>query len=181
MPARVGCGRLGTVTDMSNSVNFFLAVIAVLLALCLGFGISLWQQRRRHKALLALLDGADALENILHEARTRMSKMRDVVGRVAPDIGAVAQASLEADGPVQQGLRNLLEHRLWIAKHGPSASYPQLRDAITALRRSHEQIANGLKKLESAGAELAEAARAVEEQEAREPPALRRTAAGDSE
>lgn len=166
---------------MSDYTNLLLAVVGVLLALCIGFGVGLWQQRRRHKALVDLLDGADALEHVLHEARTRMSKMRDVVGRVAPDIGAVAKASLEADGPVQQGLRNLLEHRLWIAKHAPSASYPQLRQAIAALRRSHEQISAGLNKLESAGAELAEAARAVEEQEAREPAALRRTAAGDSE
>ncbi|MBD8524795.1 hypothetical protein [Pseudomarimonas arenosa] len=166
---------------MSEYTNLLLLIVALLLALCIGFGVGLWQQRRRHSALIALLDGADNLESVLHEARTRMAKMRDVVGRVAPDIGAVAQASLEADGPVQQGLRNLLEHRLWIAKHAPTASYPQLRQAVTALRRSHEQIAAGLRKLESAGAELAEAARAVEEQEAREPAALRRTAAGDND
>lgn len=161
--------------DHSTFIQILWAVIALLLALCLGFGFSLWQQRRRQRALLALLDGADALEAVLHEARKRMATMRDVVGRVAPDIGAVAQASLEADGPVQQGLRNLLEHRLWIAKHAAAASYPQLQEAIKALRRSHQQIAEGLRKLETAGAELAEAARAVEEQEAREPAALRRS------
>lgn len=166
---------------MSEYTNLLLAIVALLVALCIAFAVRLWQQRRRHNALIDLLDGADALEHVLHEARDRMAKMRDVVGRVAPDIGAVAQASLEADGPVQQGLRNLLEHRLWIAKHAPAASYPQLRQAIKALRRSHEQIAAGLNKLESAGAELAQAAKAVEEQEAREPAALRRTTAGDND
>ena len=93
----------------------------------------------------------------------------------APDIGAEAQASLDAEPLVQQGLRNVLEHRLWIAKHAEQASVGELRQAAAALERSHAQIAGQLGQLERAGAELDEAARAVAEQEAREPAALRRT------
>lgn len=162
-------------------MSLTLLVILVLLATCGVLGTVLWRDRRRHREFVRLLDHADALEAVLHQARRKMGEMKHVVGRVAPDIGAVAQASLEADAPVQQGLRNMLEHRLWIARNGETASYAQLHQAVQALQRSHAQIATRLAQLESAGAELSEAARAVEAQEAREPSSLRRqTAQGDS-
>lgn len=152
-----------------------LLIIASLLGVaCLVLLVLMWRDRRRHNALRRLLDNADALEQVLHEARRRMTDMRQVVGRVAPDIGAVAQASLEADGPVQQGLRDVLEHRLWIARNAESASLPELQRAVAALQRSHRQIAQRLEQLEGAAEELHQAARAVEEQEAREPSSLRR-------
>lgn len=152
-----------------------LLIISALLGLaCLGLGWQVWRDRRRHTELRRLLDNADALEEVLHQARRRMTDMKQVVGRVAPDIGAVAQASLEADGPVQQGLRNVLEHRLWIARNAESASLHELQRAVAALQRSHSQIAQRLEQLEGAGAALEQAARAVEEQEAREPSSLRR-------
>ncbi|MCK7594821.1 hypothetical protein [Pseudomarimonas salicorniae] len=151
-----------------------LIITGLLTIACIVLGLQAWRDRRRHNELRRLLDNADALEEVLHQARKRMTDMRAVVGRVAPDIGAVAQASLEADGPVQQGLRNVLEHRLWIAKNADSASLHELQRAVAALQRSHNQIAQRLEQLEGAGAELEEAARAVEEQEAREPSSLRR-------
>lgn len=151
-----------------------LIVSALLGVACIGLGWQVWRDRRRHNELRRLLDNADALEEVLHQARRRMTDMKQVVGRVAPDIGAVAQASLEADGPVQQGLRNVLEHRLWIAKNAESASLHELQRAVAALQRSHSQIAQRLEQLEGAGAELEQAARAVEEQEAREPSSLKR-------
>lgn len=151
-----------------------LIITGLLGVACIVFGVQVFRDRRRHNELRRLLDHADALEEVLHQARKRMTAMRQVVGRVAPDIGAVAQASLEADGQVQQGLRNVLEHRLWIAKHAETASLSDLRQAVAALQRSHGQIAQRLEQLEGAGAELEQAARAVEEQEAREPSSLRR-------
>ena len=48
--------------------------------------------------------------------------MRTVVQRVPSDIAAVAHASLDAQPQVQQGLRDVLEHRLWISRHGLQAS-----------------------------------------------------------
>lgn len=148
------------------------ALLATAFAALLGLH---WRAKRRQRALARLLDSTDALEALLHATRERMAAMRQVVGRVAPDIGAAAQASLDADAPVQQGLRNVLEHRLWIAKHVDTASLAQLEQARAALQRSHQQIASRLEQLETAGAQLAVAARAVEEQEAREPSSLRRT------
>jgi hypothetical protein len=104
-----------------------------------------------------------------------MSAMKTVVERVPADIAAVAQASLEADQPVQQGLRNVLEHRLWIARNAASASLSELQRAVAALDRSHQQISDRLGQLERAGAELAEATRLTVEQQQREPATLRRS------
>jgi len=154
----------------------------LLLVLCgVLVGLHL-RARRRELLLLRLLDRTDALESLLHTTRKRMSAMKSVVERVPSDIAAVAQASLDADAPVQQGLRNVLEHRLWIARNAADASIEQLRRAVDALERSHTQIAGRLRQLEDAGAELAEATRPAVEQEHREPAALRRGGdAGDTD
>ncbi|GIX36110.1 MAG: hypothetical protein KatS3mg126_1889 [Lysobacteraceae bacterium] len=156
-------------------MNTLLTLTVLLALLAAGLGWRTWQLRRRHEALRRLLDHADALESLLHRARSRMRAMRQVVDRVAPDIGAEAHASLEADQPLQQGLRDVLEHRLWIARNADTASLRELREASQALQRSHRKIAQGLERLEGAGAELEAAARAAEAQEAREPASLRRS------
>jgi predicted nucleic acid-binding Zn-ribbon protein len=130
--------------------------------------------RMRQRLLMRLLDRTDALEAVLHATRKRMSAMKSVVERVPSDIAAVAQVALDADEPVKQGLRNVLEHRLWIARNAANASVGELRRAVDALDRSHTQIASRLQQLDHAGAELAEATRPVLEQQAREPAALRR-------
>src|SRR5690606_38676418 len=142
--------RAGATAD-PDRVTPTLVVILLLVLIAAVLAASHWRERRRHREFVRLLDGADALETVLHEARRRMSAMRVVVGRVAPDIGAEAQASLEADAQVQQALRNVLEHRLWIARHAEVATYRQLHEAVQALQRSRQQIASRLEQLESAG------------------------------
>lgn len=132
------------------------------------------RMRQRTDLLEQLLDGADALEAALQSTRQKMSAMKSVVERVPSDIAAVAQASLDADAPVQQALRNVLEHRLWIARHAHSATLAELRAAVSAIQRSRDQIESRLHQLENAGAELAEVTRAAVEQQAREPASLRR-------
>src|SRR5690606_27836137 len=100
--------------------------ILVALLLLLGFGLSAlglrWLLGRRERALARLLDSADALEALLKQTRERMGALQKVVGRVPEDIAAVARASLDTETQVQQGLRDVLEHRLWIARHGETAS-----------------------------------------------------------
>lgn len=148
-----------------------MALLVLLSLLLLGLQ---WHARHRQQLLMRLLDRTDALEQLLQATRERMGAMKSVVGRVPADIGAVAQASLEADTPVQQGLRNVLEHRLWIARNAATANTSELRRAVAALDRSHQQIASRLRQLEDAGAELARATEAAVEQQQREPAALRR-------
>jgi len=73
-----------------------------------------------------------------------------------------------------QALRDLLEHRLWISRHGATASLAELKQAELAMSRARGSISSQLARLESAGAELGDATQAALEQAAREPAALRR-------
>lgn len=179
LPAAGASGRLRT--DRPPWPGHRIAAlqqIAVAIAILLGFlvvGLVLrWWLGRRERALVRLLDSADALEALLKETRQRMAALQGVVGRVPEDIGAVARASLDTEAQVQQGLRNVLEHRLWIARHGDSASHAQLEAALEALERARDSIAGQLDRLDRAGTDLADATQAALEQAAREPPALRR-------
>lgn len=140
-----------------------------------------WFTGRRERALRHLLDRADALEQLLHTTRDRMAAMRQVVQRVPSDIGAVAHASLDAQDLVQQALRNVLEHRMWIAQKGLTAPKAELDAAAAALERAHAAIADQLARLENAGAELADATQASIEQAAREPAALKRATGPDAQ
>lgn len=134
-----------------------------------------WVSQGRERSLRRLLDRADALEHLLHTTRDRMAAMRHVVQRVPSDIGAVAHASLDAQAVIQPALRNVLEHRLWIAQKGLTASKAELDAASAALERAHATIADQLTRLENAGFELASATQASIEQAAREPAALKRS------
>lgn len=134
---------------------------------------------RRERSLRHLLDRADALEQLLHLTRDRMTEMRRVVDRVPSDIAAQAHASLDAQNQVQQGLRDVLEHRLWISRHGLTAPQKELDIACRAMDRAYTSIADQLGKLENAGAELADVTQAAIEQAAREPATLTRRADED--
>lgn len=159
--------------DAALAFVFVLGLFALL-----AWGLR-WLGGRRERALRRLLDRADALEKLLHTTRERMASMREVVQRVPSDIGAVAQASLDADGLVQPALRNLLEHRMWISQKGLTASTAELEAASKALERAHTTIAGQLARLENAGAELADVTQAAVEQAAREPAALKRSSGSD--
>lgn len=154
-------------------IAFYIAVTAVGLVALLAAVLGL-RSRRRERSLRYLLDRADALEALLHTTRDRMNAMRTVVQRVPSDIAAVAHASLDAQPQVQQGLRDVLEHRLWISKHGLQASQRELDRACAALDRAYATISERLDRLENAGAELIDVTQASIEQAAREPAALKR-------
>jgi hypothetical protein len=157
-------------------VNAILSFIFVLgLFALVAWGLR-WFAGRRERTLRRLLDRADALEALLKTTRDRMAAMRQVVQRVPSDIGAVADASLDAQSLVQQALRNVLEHRMWIAQKGLTAPKAELDAACAALERAHATIADQLTRLENAGAELADVTQASIEQAAREPAALKRAA-----
>ena len=92
-----------------------LAVALTLLAL-------IHRARRRERTLLRLLDLADAMQALLDRSQERMAAMKAVVGRVPADIAAVAQASLDGTQPILEAKRDVLQHRLWIQKHGETAT-----------------------------------------------------------
>lgn len=149
-----------------------LLVFAIFLALL----VWLLRGRRRELTLRRLLDLADAMQALLDRSQARMEAMKAVVGRVPADIAAVANASLDGASAIRDAKRELLQHRLWIQKHGASATQRELEQACAALERAHSGLSSQLDALEAAGAELAEATQASAEAARREPPALRRGA-----
>lgn len=154
-----------------------LAYAALLAVLVLAAVAVLWQRLRalrRQRSLARLLDGADEMERLLHRTRERMEAMHAVIGRVPEDMAAIARASLDSERLVQDGLRDVLEHRLWIRSHSGSARQSELDAACAALDRARLRIAQELDRLDRAGADLAQATAAAHEAAAREPAALRR-------
>lgn len=157
-------------------MNVLAVVLVLLLLVC---AVALWRHRtvrRRQDALIHLLRGADDMEQLLTRAKQRMRTMDSVVGRRIPaDLGAEARASLRQDQQVDEGLRELLQHRLWIQRHGDSASQAELDEACNALDRARDRISVELTRLERAGADLDEATEAAIAAARREPPELRRS------
>lgn len=152
-------------------------IAIVLLFLVLLTAFALWQHRRvrlRQGALQHLLSGADEMERLLARTRERMRAMEGVVQRVPADIGAEARASLRPGQKVDDALRDLLEHRLWIQRHGDTASQQELDQACAAMDQARDRISTELARLERAGAELDEATEAALAAARREPPGLRR-------
>jgi hypothetical protein len=130
--------------------------------------------RRRDRSLVRLLDLADEMQALLDRSQERMQAMLSVVGRVPADIAEVARSSLASNLPIREAKRDVLQHRLWIQKHGDSASQDELDAACAALDRARTRLAAQLDELERAGAELALATEASAEAARREPPNLRR-------
>lgn len=153
-------------------------VLAVVLALLLVVtALALFKHRQvrlRQTALTRLLTGADEMERLLARTREQMRRMDGVVRRVPADIGAQARASLKSDQQVEEALKELLQHRLWIQRHQANATQAELDDACAAMDRALQRIGTELDRLERAGAELDEATEAALAAAEREPPELRR-------
>jgi hypothetical protein len=144
------------------------------LALALYLLASILRARRRDRSLIRLLDLADAMQALLDRSQERMAAMKAVVGRVPADIAAVAHASLDGTQPILEAKRDVLQHRLWIQKHGQTARQSELDAACAALDRARTRLATQLDELERAGAELAQVTEASAEAARNEPAALRR-------
>lgn len=151
-----------------------LALLVPVLLAVIGYAVWRHFALRRNRAVAGLLDRADALEAILLRTRSRMKAMQQVVERVPSDVGARAQASLDTERQVQSALRDVLEHRLWIARHAETAPYAELVSARKALDRAVESLGSQLDRLESAGADLEDATAGAIEAAAREPASLTR-------
>ncbi|MCB1561282.1 MAG: hypothetical protein KDI75_09330 [Xanthomonadales bacterium] len=156
----------------------FLYLLLFLLLLLLVLMVVRHFAYRRQNQLTRILDLADELEALYKETGRKMDAMKLVVQRVPSDIAAVANASLQSQEQIQQGLRNVLEHRLWLARHANTAKIRELKVARQALERSRAAIAGQLQRLDSAGEELTVATDAAVAQAEREPESLRRPADG---
>lgn len=148
---------------------------ALLLA---AVAVVLWHshsgRQRRQRTLKRMLDLADEVETLLDRSQARMDSLKPLVQRVPSEIAAEAQASLESSLPIRDAKRDVLQHRLWIQRHGDAATQQELDEACSALARVHERLDLRLQALDNVGSDLAHATAAAAEAALREPPGLRR-------
>jgi chromosome segregation ATPase len=122
----------------------------------------LWLRvRRKPRLLAAIMDEADALEQELHECRTRLREIPALVASLPPSAQLSARAILVAEPQVQAALRDLLAHRLWLKEHAATASLRELESARTALSGAKASLATQLERLAEVRAQL-ETARAAQ-------------------
>ncbi len=138
-------------------VIYFLVIAAIAVPLLiLGF---LRERRwhRRERAIRALLDGADELEQQLQQCRVAMQELRGMLVDLPEEMSADADFALSSDDKVQAALRDLLQHRLWIKQHAAEAEQAELDQAVNALSQSRQSMAQQLERLANITQELREA------------------------
>jgi hypothetical protein len=146
-------------------------LFAGLLALMMLGGLALRFRRGhlREVRLRELLDLADALEAQLNRAERQMRSVRSSLQPLTGDPGREDLGAL-----IREAKRDLLQHRLWIQKHGLDAGLTELETACAALRRVSGGIGDKLQALEHATADFSDATAAAQRAAEREPPSLRR-------
>ena len=131
-----------------------LSLIAVVALAGLGFAFANWRQHSRNLAIQALLDDADRLEACLLETRTRMRSLEAMLGRLPADITENARASLASEAGIQDAMKRVLSHRLWIRENATTAPVAKLREVAETARKSLSQLEQQLARLNGAGVEL---------------------------
>jgi hypothetical protein len=121
------------------------AIALLLFALVVG----LHERRLRQRSLLLrdILDLADALEHELLECRARLREIPALTVNLPPSQQLSARATLGAEPQVQDALRDLLAHRLWLKDHAARASMAELQSARDALVATRAALAAQLARL----------------------------------
>ena len=127
----------------------------ILLACAVLALLVLLAARRRERRLLRqrdllgeILDLADALERELLECRARLREVPALAAAtLSPSEQLSARATLAAEPQVQDALRDLLAHRLWLKQNSASASEKELISARDALAATRESLARQMERL----------------------------------
>lgn len=128
-------------------VKILLACAAITAAIMLLAWLRERRLRRKPRILSEILDLADALERELLECRTRLREIPALTAHLPPAEQLSARATLAAEPQVQDALRDLLAHRLWLKEHAGSASIAELRAARDALAATRSSLTRQLARL----------------------------------
>jgi hypothetical protein len=129
------------------------STVLLVAAVLLIAAVSAWLSRRalrrqRHaQRLSALLDALDALEAAIKRYRERMLVTDAEVRSHGPVRG---YNRIDPNAPMQEALRGVLQHRLWIRDHGATASENELSVALNATLERHAQLDLRLNELDDA-------------------------------
>jgi hypothetical protein len=128
-------------------VTTFLVFAAILLVLMLLAWLRERRLRRKPLLLTEILDLADTLERELLECRARLREIPALAASLSPSEQLSAHATLTAEPQVQDALRDLLAHRLWLKQHAAEATLDELTSARDALAATRASLAAQLTRL----------------------------------
>lgn len=131
-------------------MTFLVPAIAALLLLALLAVLRERRQRLKSRLLGEILDLADALERELLECRARLRELPALTASLPPAGDLSARATLASEPQVQDALRDLLAHRLWLKEHAAQATQPELQAARDALVATRDSLATQLGRLAEA-------------------------------
>lgn len=118
-------------------MTWILASLVVAAAVLLLVRLNSRRNLSRQQAVSRLLDAADALEDRLRTARS--------------EIEAIAGND---ENPVREAMQEMLRHRLWLQRHGNSASVEDLDAVRGAIESARHSIDHQLLLIERARAPL---------------------------
>ncbi len=135
-------------------MTILLATAAIFLLLV----VFAWLRERRlqgkPRLLAEILDLADALERELLECRARLREIPALAATAPPAEQLSARSTIAAEPLVQDALRDLLAHRLWLKEHAATASITELQSARDALAATRAALAGQLARLADVRAEF---------------------------
>jgi HAMP domain-containing protein len=114
-----------------------LAALIVLLLVALAGTLLLRRMNRRTASLKRLLELADRVEADLKSCRVKLKQAHAVMS-MNPDLPAASEQ--EAAHAVDAGLRALLQQRIWIRDHAPTASQGELDTAVQAMDQTKQRL-----------------------------------------
>lgn len=129
---------------------FLIVSIAALALLVLAAWLRERRQSRKSRLLEEILDLADALERELLECRARLREIPALTASTPPSESLSARATLASEPQVQDALRDLLGHRLWLKEHAAHATLDELLAARDALAATRDALAPQLVRLADA-------------------------------
>lgn len=147
---------LGRPFPLDISLTLGLATLFVLLAIAIAGALVLRRLNRRSASLRRLLELADRVEADLKSCRAKLKQAHAVMS-MNPDLPAASEQ--EAAHAVDAGLRALLQQRIWIRDHAPTASQEELDAAAQAMDQTRDRLRLLLQALGQAQDELDSAMR----------------------
>lgn len=136
------------------TIALLLACVAAAIAAAVLIALRGHRLRRRAVLFGDILDLADRLERELLECRARLREV-PALARSAESGAVSARATLAAEPQVQDALRDLLAHRLWLKEHGGTATIEELGAARDALASTQATLRRQMDRLAEVRAELA--------------------------
>lgn len=122
---------------MDTYLTLGLAALIVLLLVALAGTLLLRRMNRRTASLKRLLELADRVEADLKSCRVKLKQAHAVMS-MNPDLPAASEQ--EAAHAVDAGLRALLQQRIWIRDHAPTASQGELDTAVQAMDQTKQRL-----------------------------------------